>query len=538
MASGLKVRLDDGSEVGPLDLPMVRSWYEQGLINADSAVQRSGSKSWMKLSQAVDLRAWGNLAVSSKKAVRSRAQAAPSARAKLEEARESRGGGRSFAEHWATSLAGLLFLIGAAAAGYLYFRPEDVVAPLDRAPWWPIALGLLACALALLPGWELSRKLVRFLALVLAIAAFPLLGILFAQGVRGAALFAVAAVLVFLGALFAFLADPAPHWAGAALRLLAVLGAGFASGYFGYAPETDAQREIREAVTAEQRFSDPSLGVSLELPPGWLVLKKDAGLIAPPADAKVAFAHPRQEAFGYFAAATSPAGVASLDAWLHRVLGERQKTQPGLKEEGRTDVAVGTLTGRRASALWSAAGVSYRESATVWRDGWIYYALVAWAPQRVGAADLDAVSAGVTTSGKLAANLQQAVQKVTLEVPALTPAAAELLMAKSEARVLEPDQAFRRSFDALASALPTWKGGEAQEMAQLIRSCYATLSPRERTRLAAYVEKVQKHQMTTPQEDRDMGQLMKTAVLRLPAHQRERLQALYQKAVEAAVASS
>ena len=39
--------------------------------------------------------------------------------------------------------------------------------------------------------------------------------------------------------------------------------------------------------------------------------------------------------------------------------------------------------------------------------------------------------------------------------------------------------------------------------------------------------------MTTPQEDREMGLLMKDAVLRLPAPKRERLQVLYQKAVEA-----
>jgi hypothetical protein len=181
--------------------------------------------------------------------------------------------------------------------------------------------------------------------------------------------------------------------------------------------------------------------------------------------------------------------------------------------------------------------VPHRETTTVWRDGWVYYALVAWAPQSAGAADLDALAAGVVTSGKLALNLQKAVQKVTLEVPALTPAAAEMLMARSEARVLEPDQAFRRSFEAVANALPTWKGGESQEMGRLISSCYATLTPRDRARLAAYVDKVQKHQMTTPQEDREMVLVMKDAVLRLPAPKRLRLQVLYQKAVEAAVAA-
>ena len=68
------------------------------------------------------------------------------------------------------------------------------------------------------------------------------------------------------------------------------------------------------------------------------------------------------------------------------------------------------------------------------------------------------------------------MQKVTLEVPALTPAAAELLMARSQAKVLEPDQAFRRSFEAVANAWPGWKGPEAQEMARLIAACYATLT--------------------------------------------------------------
>jgi hypothetical protein len=538
MASGLKVRLDDGSEVGPLDLTMVRSWYEQGLISAESAVQRAGSKSWMKLSQAVDLRAWGNFAVTpqkGKKAVRSKAQAAPGTRGRQEEeARESRGSDRSFADHWGTSLAGALLLLAAGAAGYLYWHPEDAVSPLDRAPWWPIALGLVAAALALLPGWELSRKLARVAALLVAVAAFPLLGILFAQGVRGAALLTVLGAFVSFMALFAFLADPTPHWARAALTLLALGGGGYVIGRFGYAPETSEQREVREAITSNPRFSDPSLGVNLELPPGWFVLKPDSEVMAAPADARVTFAHPRQRAFGYLLTASAPPGIATLDAWLNRVLGERLKAHAGLKEDGRTEVAVGRLTGKRATAAFGTGDGAHRESATVWRDGWVYYALVAWAPVSAGATDLEALTTGVVTTGALAQNLQQAIQKVTLEVPALTPAAAELLMARSEAKVLEPDQAFRRSFEAVASALPTWKGGEAQEMGRLLSACYRTLTGRDRTRLAAYVEKVQKHQHTTPEEDREILQLMKTAVLRLTGPQRERLQALYQKAVEAA----
>jgi hypothetical protein len=195
------------------------------------------------------------------------------------------------------------------------------------------------------------------------------------------------------------------------------------------------------------------------------------------------------------------------------------------------------LTGRKAVSAWTASGVRNRDATTVWRDGWIYYALVTWAPDGSGDSDLDAVLAGTTPDGTFASRLQQAVQKVTLEVPALTPAAAEALMARSEAKVLEPDQAFRRSWDAVAGALSSWAATDSQEMVRLISACYATLSGRDRERLAAYIERVRGHQMTTPQQDGEMALLMKAAVLRLPPARRTRLQALYERAVQSAAAT-
>jgi len=37
-----KVRLDDGMEVGPLDGEMIRSWYQQGMVNPDTALRAQG----------------------------------------------------------------------------------------------------------------------------------------------------------------------------------------------------------------------------------------------------------------------------------------------------------------------------------------------------------------------------------------------------------------------------------------------------------------------------------------------------------------
>jgi hypothetical protein len=45
------------------------------------------------------------------------------------------------------------------------------------------------------------------------------------------------------------------------------------------------------------------------------------------------------------------------------------------------------------------------------------------------------------------------------------------------------------------------------------------------------VDRVRNREMTTPGEDKEMGQLMRSAVLQLPPMRRLRLQALYDKAI-------
>jgi hypothetical protein len=176
---------------------------------------------------------------------------------------------------------------------------------------------------------------------------------------------------------------------------------------------------------------------------------------------------------------------------------------------------------------------------TVWKDGWVYYALVSFVPDSpaVSDGDLDALAEGVATTGTLAGRLQKAVQSVTLEIPHLSPAAAETLMGQSEARVLEPDQAFRRAFDALRRALPSWNAAESKELAQILNGVYASLTYKDRGRLGSWVDRVRAGQLTTPEDDKDMCQLMKGSVLQLPAVRRTRLQALFDKAILPSVAA-
>src|SRR5207344_2100054 len=54
--AGFKVRLGDGSEIGPMDLSALRTWLSQGLIDGDSPVMRPGSRKWVPLSSIAELK--------------------------------------------------------------------------------------------------------------------------------------------------------------------------------------------------------------------------------------------------------------------------------------------------------------------------------------------------------------------------------------------------------------------------------------------------------------------------------------------------
>jgi hypothetical protein len=123
------------------------------------------------------------------------------------------------------------------------------------------------------------------------------------------------------------------------------------------------------------------------------------------------------------------------------------------------------------------------------------------------------------------------VQAAVEGVPHLNTPAAGQLMAQSAARVLEPDQAFRRSVVALAQLLPSLSQAQTRELSRLTRAAYATVPWKDRRRLADYIERVRRGETTDPNVDREMAELMKAAELQLSPDQRHRLQQYYEQAI-------
>jgi hypothetical protein len=104
-------------------------------------------------------------------------------------------------------------------------------------------------------------------------------------------------------------------------------------------------------------------------------------------------------------------------------------------------------------------------------------------------------------------------------------------MAQSEARVLEPDQAFRRSFQALAENIEVLTPAEKSELTRLQTAAYSGIPWKERQSLATYVERVRRGETTTMAEDKAMAELLKSAESRLSGEGRLRLQGYYEKAI-------
>jgi hypothetical protein len=523
--AGFKVRLGDGSEIGPMDLAALRTWLAQGLVDGDSPVMRPGSRKWVPLASIPELK--GAVGVTRPKA--------KAARRKREEADEpeSVGDGEPAALDRVRlrAVSGVLLLL-AAGLGFLAWRPSAAASAFDGAPWFEMALGALALGLALLPGWDLGRRLVRVGLVVAAFALFPVAGILFAQGERGAGLIALGSAWLVVSGL-AFLLPRSLGAPGMLVGLLPVIAGSYGLYRFGLAEASEAEARLSQWVLAERRFSDDGIGVKVEAPEGWVLLKPGNPVVPAPADARQTFALPRHGGAAYLVSEPAPRGVATVDQYLAIVAARRATEHPGYEPGQRSSATVGSLTARQLESVWTDDGTRYRERIVASLDGWMGTALVAWMPEAsAGRANgLDALVRGFTARGVLADRLRAAVAAAVAAVPHLSTAAAEQLMAQSEARVLEPEQAFRRSFQALAENIASLSAAEKAELARLQAAAYAGLPWKARTELASYVERVRKGEITRPEEDRAMAELLKQAVSRLSAEGRLRLQGFYEKAI-------
>jgi hypothetical protein len=239
----------------------------------------------------------------------------------------------------------------------------------------------------------------------------------------------------------------------------------------------------------------------------------------------------------YVLSEDAPRGVTSLDAYFERTLGRRRQEAPGLTELGRREIRVGGLRGRAQDGAWSAGGARFRDLTAAWRNGGTYVALVAWVEDDGStrpAAQLDALVGGLSLDAARQQRHASAVEAAVRDVPLLSPAAADLVVTGASLP-LAPDAAFARAF-ALSNAGDSALGAdEVREKVVLLATAVATVGPRERTQVVAYVDRLRLGEAPTA-EDASSAALLRAALLQLSSPDLARLQELHEKAIRAAAA--
>jgi hypothetical protein len=203
--SEYKVKIDDGSVVGPFDVPTLQTWYYQKLINKDSPVLVLRTNRWTTLREVL------NLGKDQKKREEEEAEEAAEVYASAAPERSGR------------MVAGLFLILGSAAAIFLgFFRPELWRADMSPAPWREMGYAQILLAITALHGATWTRRVARTGVFLAGVALFPLLGFLMQQGLRPEGMAVMASALLMISGLF-FLLSPSMAWTRLAGSVVSVL---------------------------------------------------------------------------------------------------------------------------------------------------------------------------------------------------------------------------------------------------------------------------------------------------------------------------
>jgi hypothetical protein len=299
-----------------------------------------------------------------------------------------------------------------------------------------------------------------------------------------------------------------------------------------YFAKRQAIAAVERYALADRRVEEPQAGLVVELPAGWVALSEDNPFVSRPS--RLRLAQPAAGAFGAVAVAVRPRQMDDLDAHLDELLQERLPRMPSQKQGGRSDVQLGRGRGRLVRTTWEDGLLPMQGAIVAWADGYDLFSLEAWAPASAGnafAAELDALCRGIAPKGQVAARIDEAVERLAVDVPELSRDALRLLVAErlSQNRGLEdvPSDALRmvsRGLDALAAA-------EAAEMRSIYQQVWGPVPEADRVRLASLMNEVKAGRPVPGEDLLALRTAVKTGVLALPEEQRARLQELSGRAV-------
>ena len=321
--------------------------------------------------------------------------------------------------------------------------------------------------------------------------------------------------------------------ASVGLALVAVLVAGMFALLRPLLARRQAIAEVRRYALAERRVEDPGSGLVVELPPGWMALRNENPYVVRPG-ARLALAQPAKSVFGAVSVAVRPAMIDDLDAHLAELLQQRLSRQPSQRESARGELQLGRGRGRMVRTTWEDELVPMQGATVAWADGYNLFSLEAWAPAAAGdsfATELESICKGLTPGGQVAARVEEAVERLAVEVPELSRDALRLLIAERMSQDRSLDDVPQAALRAVSRGLDALDVGEANEMRAIYQQIWAPVPEEERVRLAGLLNEVKAGRPVLPADAQALRDAVRAGVHALPEAERSRLQELSGRAV-------
>ncbi len=321
--------------------------------------------------------------------------------------------------------------------------------------------------------------------------------------------------------------------AAVGLGLVAVLVAGMFALLRPFLARREAIAEVRRYALADRRVEDPGSGLVVELPAGWLALRNENPYVVRPG-ARLALAQPTKGVFAAVSLAVRPAMVDDLDAHLAEVLQQRLSRQPSQRESARGELQLGRGRGRMVRTTWEDELVPMQGATVAWADGYNLFSLEAWAPAALGdsfATELETICKGLHPGGQVAVRVEEAVERLAVDVPELSKDALRLLIAERMSQDRGLDDVPQAALRAVSRGLDALDVAEANEMRAIYQKIWAPVAEEERVRLAGLLNEVKAGRPVLPADGQALRDVVRAGVHALPEAERQRLQELSGRAV-------
>ena len=322
--------------------------------------------------------------------------------------------------------------------------------------------------------------------------------------------------------------------AAGVLLVAVLLGALFAA----LSPRIAKRRalaDIQAQALPDRRFADNTLGVNVEVPQGWLILRPDTRLV-PPSDAKLILVEPTIPAFATLRMEPRPRLVAAEDAYLDGLVETWSVYRPKLKVLERGTVRLAKGQARLLRASWEEGGEPTLGSTLAFHDGWNYFSLQAWAPAAGAdafASEFQALARAISPTGDLESRVEEATRQVELEAPELSRNAVRLLVQARMSAGAPTEDLPETSLRVVTRGLNALSVPETEEVGLIYTQVWGPLPEAERKRLGRYLAEVKAGRAVAVEESQPLRQLVKAGILSLPEETRARLKVLNEKAIVA-----